>query len=84
MISPRSYDQIKHNASNRFYHPNNNNKFMENLEAKQLDNFWEVKIFGWFTHIGLREHISGSVEFVMALCYAQYNIQHFNEVLSWE
>ena len=51
------YDQIKHKAGNRFYPPTNNNKPMKTLQTKQpkgLLSFCDVKIFGWFTHIGCK------------------------------
>ena len=56
-IFPHFHDQIKHKRGNRLYSHTKNNKHMESLQTKQtkgLLNLWEVKISGWFTHIGFK------------------------------
>ena len=56
-IFPHFHDQIKHKRGNRLYSHTKNNKHMESLQTKQtkgLLNLWEVKISGWFTHIGYK------------------------------
>ena len=50
---PHFYGQIKQKADNRFHFPTKNNKLIES-QIKGLLTFWEVKFFGWFTHIGYK------------------------------
>ena len=46
-----------------------------------LRNYREVKIFGWFTHIGYKRN-----QFRISCFYIKHNtkVQHFNEGLAWE
>ena len=52
------YEQIKHKVGNRFYPPITKItkpwKLFKPNKVKGLLNFWEVKVFGWFTHIGCK------------------------------
>ena len=52
-------------------------KLFKPNKPKEFLSFWDMKVLGWFTNIGLREHSSGSVVFDMALYYTQYEHTKF-------
>ena len=62
-----------------FYRPRITNswKLFKPNKPKGLFSFLKVEIFGWFTHIVIKEHSSGLVMSGMALYHAQYKHTKF-------
>ena len=86
-IFPCFYDQVKHKVQTigSILPPRiaNRWKLFKPNKTEGLVIFWEVKMFGWFTRMVIREHSSGSACSYMALYYTQNYIQDLDEGLAF-